>query len=207
MSHTSASFSTSETITCSSAKGKHISTRYMQRARLRGAIWNSFSSIKWFAQFDAFNSRLWICCKQPRHLTCKICSELVSSQRRRNSCCSSVSRLPWQLVRKVGDRYRNSMYPCLFHSLSAITVNILGFAIPSSETEPFNCLFTAESLVLVGLHRQSTKTEFQRAQRYFIYSYNLSVTVTVKIKARLQHFHPSLPRNFILEDNTNFSKQ
>lgn len=64
----------------------------------------------------------------------------------------------------------------------------------------------AESLVLVGLHSQSTKTEFQRAQRYFIYRCNLSVTVTVKIKANL-HFHPSSPRNFILEDDTNFSKQ
>lgn len=49
----------------------------------------------------------------------------------------------------------------------------------------------AESLVLVGLDSQSTKTEFQRAQRYFIYRYNLSVTVTVKIKVNLQHYHPS----------------
>lgn len=122
--------------------------------------------------------------------TCKIPSGLVSSQRRGNSR-SSFSRLLWQLVRKVGDRYRNSVYPCLFHSLSAITVNVLGFVTPFSETRPCNWLIVAESLVLVGLNSQSTKTEFQRAQRYFIYRYNLSVTVTVKIKVNLQHYYPS----------------
>lgn len=138
--------------------------------------------------------------------TCKMPSELVSSQTRGNSCYFSFSRLLWQLVRKADDKYRNFVYSCLFHTLSASTVKVLGFAILSSETEPHNWLMIAESLVLVGLHSQSTKTEFQRAQRYFIYRCNLSVTVTVKIKANL-HFHPSPPRNFILEDDTNFSMQ
>lgn len=53
---------------------------------------------------------------------CRNPSELVSSQRKENSCCSSFSSLLWQLlVRKAGDRYRNFVYPCLLHSLSAMS--------------------------------------------------------------------------------------
>lgn len=81
MSHASAFFTTSETITSSSWKGKQISTRYMQRAHLRGAILYCFSSIMCLVpltvvyEFAANN-----CLRM-----CKIPSELVFSQRRGNS--------------------------------------------------------------------------------------------------------------------------
>lgn len=159
LSHASASFSTSETVTSSSAKGKQIPTRYMQRAHLRGAfcvLSHQSSALLSLVPLTAFyefavNSLL---------RTCKIPSELVSSKRRGNS--SPLLLLFLQTSLTTGEKswwQIQKLYvslPVLF--LSSNYCKCSWSPIPSSETEPCHWLMIVESLVLVGLHSQSAKT-------------------------------------------------